>query len=461
MGVLFVLLISAMIWTEVIAELMMNKILQDSEKPIEMIAYEQLHAIHDAHSSGTYDKLKDDLETDAINELWQTDYGTLATRFQEFDSLAKRFDAIYKESHELTLEGFWNEDALTDLTDEEWHTYSDFLDKHTDFLPDLLKLLEQDLPVFPTDLSDSYAPPHLRQIRPMTYILVAAAAIEAHRNNPELVRDYSLAIFQLARTLSYEPGLIAFLLREGRERTAIENVWKSFPPGTIPARYSQEFINLARERNNEPRGIIFLIYEKYTLDAILIAPYKSGPRYINGLIGFSLMRSPSRAEKALAYTLSLYVCSPLSAPWRHKEFKSYVELSNELYEISKQPHYASREKRKRLNDEIDALPIYTIYSQIFLSVMSGYCESYAELEARYDLLWMGLTLEQHFVEEGEYPAQLEDVISDAPLDPFSGKPYVYKLQADSFLLYSIGKNGKDDNGVQNGRDLDLVWRRAY
>jgi len=46
---------------------------------------------------------------------------------------------------------------------------------------------------------------------------------------------------------------------------------------------------------------------------------------------------------------------------------------------------------------------------------------------------------------GEYPAQFV-----APIDPFSpgAKPLIYKKTASSYLLYSVGPNGKDDGGAK-------------
>ena len=39
------------------------------------------------------------------------------------------------------------------------------------------------------------------------------------------------------------------------------------------------------------------------------------------------------------------------------------------------------------------------------------------------------------------PATLE-----ASRDPYSGKPFVYAVSKDRFLLYSVGSNGIDDGG---------------
>jgi len=55
-----------------------------------------------------------------------------------------------------------------------------------------------------------------------------------------------------------------------------------------------------------------------------------------------------------------------------------------------------------------------------------------------------------------YPDNLNELISTGyldslPMDPFSGKPLVYKKTGDGFVLYSIGEDFKDDGGVM-GRD---------
>jgi hypothetical protein len=53
-------------------------------------------------------------------------------------------------------------------------------------------------------------------------------------------------------------------------------------------------------------------------------------------------------------------------------------------------------------------------------------------------------------EHEKLPASLDELVpkffSAVPLDPFSGKPLIYRRTQDSYLLYSIGPDGKDDGG---------------
>jgi hypothetical protein len=67
-----------------------------------------------------------------------------------------------------------------------------------------------------------------------------------------------------------------------------------------------------------------------------------------------------------------------------------------------------------------------------------------------------------------YPRTLDDLKAKLawplPEDPFSGKPFIYRLKGSGFLLYSIGPNLKDDGGRPRrpGQDAsssnyDIVW----
>ena len=73
--------------------------------------------------------------------------------------------------------------------------------------------------------------------------------------------------------------------------------------------------------------------------------------------------------------------------------------------------------------------------------------------------------EAHHLEHKNYPTKLADLKQALPLDPYSGKSYIYKVdQEGRYQLYGIGWNQKDDGG--GGMDItpsidpqdgDLVW----
>ncbi|MHC5057266.1 MAG: hypothetical protein ACYTKD_21525 [Planctomycetota bacterium] len=80
-----------------------------------------------------------------------------------------------------------------------------------------------------------------------------------------------------------------------------------------------------------------------------------------------------------------------------------------------------------------------------------------------DVAQVGLALELHRSEKGEYPTKLDalapEFLPEVPPDPYTGKPLVYRVEGDGFLVYSIGENLQDDGGRFDPRNwkLDVPW----
>jgi hypothetical protein len=66
------------------------------------------------------------------------------------------------------------------------------------------------------------------------------------------------------------------------------------------------------------------------------------------------------------------------------------------------------------------------------------------------LVMTDLALKLYQREKGKWPAALVDLVPAylpaIPLDPFSNQPLVYRTLTNSFLLYSVGPDKKDDGG---------------
>ena len=60
------------------------------------------------------------------------------------------------------------------------------------------------------------------------------------------------------------------------------------------------------------------------------------------------------------------------------------------------------------------------------------------------------------------PASLNTLSPTLPdsifIDPYTGNPFLYKPEGDTFLLYSVGRNLADDGGHHDLNTGDLVWR---
>ncbi len=97
-------------------------------------------------------------------------------------------------------------------------------------------------------------------------------------------------------------------------------------------------------------------------------------------------------------------------------------------------------------------------------------------EAAKQVVVTAIALKRYQLKHGNYPVDLNALVPGfipaVPLDPVDGKPLRYRRNADdTFLLYSVGENGKDDGnnpslekgfeslypGWQSPHALDWVW----
>jgi hypothetical protein len=74
------------------------------------------------------------------------------------------------------------------------------------------------------------------------------------------------------------------------------------------------------------------------------------------------------------------------------------------------------------------------------------------------LIELELGLRQYRSEHGRPPSQLQELvprqIAQVPIDPFSGKPMLYRAQGGTnWLVYSVGVDGVDDGGRPVGRSV--------
>ncbi len=108
---------------------------------------------------------------------------------------------------------------------------------------------------------------------------------------------------------------------------------------------------------------------------------------------------------------------------------------------------------------------YTFLTETLLLGMGAYSSSVSRTEVHARLMRIAVGLEIHRIDRGRYPQNLSSLAGTfhkrTLIDPFSGKPFRYRVNPDGqILLYSLGTNQFDDGGVANlkGGDLDIVWR---
>jgi len=118
---------------------------------------------------------------------------------------------------------------------------------------------------------------------------------------------------------------------------------------------------------------------------------------------------------------------------------------------------------KQLDQRIDQAPWYAI-SAMTLSIYPRVRRNYDYAEIQNREREIALTLTVYHSQYHRYPVTLEPAEklwkSTFPLDIYSKKPFRYKSDGNTFLLYSVGMNGEDDGGKWKPSSTlknDIVW----
>jgi len=134
----------------------------------------------------------------------------------------------------------------------------------------------------------------------------------------------------------------------------------------------------------------------------------------------------------------------------------------------------------KLNNSLDSLlagnpDFHSMLSESIVT-LAGVTHKVMRIEAAKQVVITAIALKRYQLKHGAYPTNLKSPVPEflpkVPLDPVDGNPLRYRLNADgTFLLYSVGENGKDDGGDpslekgvqsssfywQNPHALDWVW----
>ena len=142
-------------------------------------------------------------------------------------------------------------------------------------------------------------------------------------------------------------------------------------------------------------------------------------------------------------------------PLRSYARARFVELAVEQLEVLPKPWYEGHDTLARLDTMGRGKDPLSRLAGAYMANISKFYERAERMTAWRDIAVLGLRALVLKKRTGRLPARIEEFASDAPMDRFSGKPYVYRVLPDGFTVYSVGTNAEDDNGAA---PEDLVFK---
>ena len=141
------------------------------------------------------------------------------------------------------------------------------------------------------------------------------------------------------------------------------------------------------------------------------------------------------------WTLWLAYANPFSTPWQDYDEGTYLIFMERLIALGEQPYYKAVPGLGTWYNDWRALGPLNFLSQSVFSAYVAVQEPFdrsASVNIDLDLFRLRLLLDLYRQENGAYPKTLDPLAGDlggtVPVDPSTGKPYVYTPREDYYLL---------------------------
>jgi hypothetical protein len=157
------------------------------------------------------------------------------------------------------------------------------------------------------------------------------------------------------------------------------------------------------------------------------------------------------------------LCYWLIRPLLKRDISLNLPKYEELETKALSSYYQTRDFWEPYKEHLRSLPWYAVVSKNLLPRPEAAFMKVATLEALILTARTGLACRIFKSRTGEYPENLEALVpglmTGVPVDPFTGKPLVYRREGKGFIVYSLGSNLRDDGGRSTWEITQLVMEK--
>jgi len=288
--------------------------------------------------------------------------------------------------------------------------------------------------------------PHLAKMRNLAKLVANKIYILSYDGeNKNSWESVELGI-RLSDSLANEPTLISQLVRCAMDETIIrvtQTIFNLYPNHTLTTDYQKVISAINRKDKYLTKG----------LEAELAFFSSFLKTHYNLLDYVTIYGTKSLARKIFDMFFASYLAKPLIVD----DHIFYVKKMTDLISLANSPFSLVE---TQIEDWGGDLAINTVavskrgkrvVSSILLPATGTILVQQANYNASLDSFKLALALKIYREKHGSYPDTLAplapEVIPELPLDPFTGKDYIYRKEGKGFIVYSVGPNEKDDNGI--------------
>jgi hypothetical protein len=140
--------------------------------------------------------------------------------------------------------------------------------------------------------------------------------------------------------------------------------------------------------------------------------------------------------------------------FRSREHAAYLRFMTKMVALSRLP----AEKQTQALSEMEAyrrdLPVKL---QLLLPTVGKVVDAHARCQANLRCALVALAAERYRLEQQQWPQGPEDLVkagllTEAPADPYDGKPLRWRREKDMLIVYSVGADNIDNGGAVDRKD---------
>ena len=318
---------------------------------------------------------------------------------------------------------------------------------YDDVLKQLHEAAEAGGPVrYPVDFSQGYEMTfaHAQHQGKLRRLLALDAHVRSHRGDPAGAARSIRTGLALGDSLKQEPIIIAQSIRMSSDNTAAEELAELLTSTKFSEEDLVRFQGLLREKE-----------------------------YLNG-VERAMMGERVMVTMAIDNPDTMFGKDKSSGMWRipvvvNKNKAAYLRYMRHTIAAGRKPRAVARNEIEQVENDFDAEESNSIVGRMGVAMGPLITPAHGMFLKSADVAAVvsrcvdtTIAVERFQDRQGRLPKSLDELVPDflpvVPTDPFDGKPLRYVIRDGKYIIYSVGRDGKDDGGRDDeGYSPDIVF----
>lgn len=290
--------------------------------------------------------------------------------------------------------------------------------------------------------------PEVPTIRGCAYLMCLQAMLKAYEGDIEGGLEEALDLHKMGMHLLGPVTLVEQLVGIAMCGLSFNGAFSIIEKTGVKAETLDQFQSKLEEQLEQSKTLDFSIGEQiYGLDIGQRMFTDDGKLIPSKLVQY---KKESPILQPISYIHAVLIC--IGHPGRRETGELFEKLYNEVIKLVETTPWELYDRGTNYENYLKELTEGNYYVNDGVEALGRICEIYQRHKIFGEALVTVVGLLRHKADTGKYPESLEELIKGnyigkLPKDPYGPGSLVYRSTNGNFILYSVGANFKDDDGV--------------